>query len=123
MAIYSVSQVTAYLREWLESDPLLADLSVVGEVSNLRVSAAGHSYFTLKDDQSVLNCVMFRGQPGAELLAEGAAVSVHGHITFYEPRGLTNFMIDLAMPEAVGASPKSFAESDTRGNQRETVRA
>ena len=102
MAVYTVSQVTGYLRESLESDPILSDLYVVGEVSNLRVSGAGHSYFTLKDAQSVLNCVMFKGQTGAGLLENGGAVSTHGHLSFYEPRGSTDFMVDLAMPEGVG---------------------
>ena len=102
MPVYTVSQVTGHLRESLDSDPLLADLWVVGEVSNLRVSSSGHSYFTLKDDQSVLNCVMFRGQSGAESLTNGSAVSAHGRITFYAPRGTTDFMVDLAMPEGVG---------------------
>ena len=102
MAVHSVSQVAFYLKEALESDPLLADLLVEAEVSNLRVSGAGHSYFTLKDEQSVLNCVMFRGRPGAELLANGNAVLAHGHVTFYEPRGSTEFMVDLTMSAGVG---------------------
>lgn len=102
MPVYSVSQVTSHLRQALESDPLLGDLWVVGEVTNLRVSSSGHSYYTLKDEQSVLNCVTFRGQPGGELLANGTAISAHGRITFYEPRGSTDFMVDLAMPEGVG---------------------
>jgi len=101
-SVYTVSQVTAYLRESLEGDPVLSDLLVVGEVSNLRVSAAGHSYFTLKDGQAVLNCVMFKGQQGSELLANGVEVSTHGRISFYEPRGSTDYMVDLAMPEGVG---------------------
>ena len=102
MPVYTVSQVTGHLRQAIESDPLLGDLWVIGEVSNLRVSSSGHSYYTLKDDQSVLNCVMFRGQQGAELLANGTAISAHGRIAFYEPRGSTDFMVDLAMPEGVG---------------------
>ena len=102
MAVYTVSQVTSYLREALESDPLLGDLNVMGEVSNLRVSGAGHSYFTLKDQQNVLNSVMFRGQPGGDLLANGTSISAHGRITFYEPRGSTDFMVDLVMAEGVG---------------------
>ncbi|MCH8898097.1 MAG: exodeoxyribonuclease VII large subunit, partial [Chloroflexi bacterium] len=102
MAVYTVSQVTAYIRELLEADPLLTDLYVLGEVSNLRVSATGHSYFTLKDGQAVLNCVMFKGQTGANLLANGTSVSTHGHLSFYEPRGSADFVVDLAMPEGVG---------------------
>ncbi len=103
MPVYTVSQVTTYLAEALESDPLLADLYVSGEVSNLRVSAAGHSYFTLKDGQAVLNCVMFRNQTGANLLDNGVSVSTHGRISFYAPRGSVDYMVDLAMPEGVGA--------------------
>ena len=102
MAVYTVSQVSQHVKEVLESDPLLADVLVEGEVSNLRVSSAGHSYFSLKDDQALLNCVMFRGQPGAELLAGGTAVLVHGRLQFYEPRGTTDFMVDLAMAAGVG---------------------
>ena len=102
MPVYTVSQVTSHLRQALESDPLLGGLWIIGEVSNLRVSSSGHSYYTLKDEQNLLNCVMFRGQPGAELLGNGTAVSAHGRITFYEPRGSTDFMVDLAMPEGVG---------------------
>ncbi|MDP6131834.1 MAG: exodeoxyribonuclease VII large subunit [Dehalococcoidia bacterium] len=102
MAVYTVSQVTRHLKDSLENDPLLADLWLLGEVSNFRLSSSGHAYFTLKDDQSVLNCVMFRGQPGVELLASGTSVSAHGRITFYTRRGSTDFMVDLAMPEGVG---------------------
>ena len=101
-AVHSVSQVSLYLKQVLENDPLLADLLVEGEVSNLRVSAAGHSYFTLKDDSSVLNCVMFRGQPGAELLTSGNAVLAHGRVRFYEPRGSTDFMVDMAVAAGEG---------------------
>ena len=102
MAVYTVSQVTAHLQEVLELDPLLADLWVEGEVSNLRLSSAGHAYFSLKDGQSLLNCVMFRGQSGVELLANGQVVVAHGRISFYQPRGSTDFMVDVAMPEGMG---------------------
>ena len=102
MAVYSVSQVSAHIKESLESDPLLMDLWVVGEVSGLRASSAGHTYFSLKDRDSLLRCVMFRGQHGAELLSEGDSVSAHGKITFYTRGGTTDFMVDLAMPEGVG---------------------
>ena len=99
--VYTVSQVTTHIRQSFETDSLLNDLWVLGEVSNLRVSSSGHSYFTLKDDQNLLNCVMFRGQTGAEILANGAAVSAHGRISFYAPRGSTDFMVDIAMPDGV----------------------
>lgn len=102
MPVYTVTQVTTHIRQSFESDSLLNDLWVLGEVSNLRVSSSGHSYFSIKDEQNLLNCVMFRGQPGAEILANGTSVSAHGRISFYAPRGSTDFMVDMAMPEGVG---------------------
>ncbi|MBC8280502.1 MAG: exodeoxyribonuclease VII large subunit [Chloroflexi bacterium] len=102
MAVYTVSQVSSHIKESLESDPLLMDLWIVGEVSGLRASSAGHTYFSLKDRESLLRCVMFRGQRGAELLSEGDSVSAHGKISFYTRGGSTDFMVDLAMPEGVG---------------------
>ena len=102
MAVYTVSQVSSHIKESLESDPLLMDLWVVGEVSGLRASSAGHTYFSLKDRESLLRCVMFRGMKGADLLSEGDSVSAHGKITFYTRGGTTDFMVDLAMPEGVG---------------------
>ena len=100
--LHTVSQVTSYIKELLEGDPLLSDIFVQGEVSNLRVSSAGHSYFTLKDSSSVLNCVMFRGQSVSDLLNNGSEVSTHGRLSFYEPRGSMDYMVDLAMPEGTG---------------------
>ena len=102
MAVYTVSQVSFQIKELLESDPLLRDLWIVGEVSGLRASSAGHTYFGLKDRESLLRCVMFRGMKGAELLSEGDSVSAHGKITFYTRGGTTDFMVDIAMPEGVG---------------------
>lgn len=102
MPVYTVSQVTAYIRDLLDRDSLLSDLWISGEVSNLTLSQAGHTYFTLKDAQGQLRCVMFQGGKGAELLTSGGAVIAHGRITFYEARGLLEFQTDLVVPEGTG---------------------
>ncbi|GAG46818.1 unnamed protein product, partial [marine sediment metagenome] len=87
MEIYSVAQVATYVRELLETDVHLADLWVEGEVSNLSRSAAGHTYFTLKDESSQLRCVMFRRQHAGTPLEDGTQVTAHGRISFFERRG------------------------------------
>ena len=102
MAVYTVSQVTRYIKESLERDALLADLWVSGEASNVVRSAAGHTYFSLKEANTVLRCVMFRNGSGAEHLANGAAVSAHGRISVYEARGDLQCIVDLARPEGMG---------------------
>ena len=103
MAIYTVSQVTTYLKDSLDRDPFLSDLWVSGEVSNLSHSSAGHSYFTVKDEQSQLRCVMFRAQHGGEMLTNGGAVIVHGRLSLYPTRGDLQLYVDIVQPEGTGA--------------------
>ena len=79
MTLYSVSQITKHIKDIFDSDEVLADLWVKGEVSNLSHSAAGHFYFTLKDATNQIKCVMFRPAYGNEHLMNGASVSVHGY--------------------------------------------
>jgi len=99
--IHSVADVNRYLRELLEIDDLLADIWVSGEVSNLSESAAGHLYFTLKDETSQLRCVFFRPKL-AITLENGAAVITHGRISIYEVSGALQLYVDLVQLEGVG---------------------
>ena len=100
--IYGVSQVTAYLREILAYDDVLADLWIEGEVSNLRRPGSGHAYFTLRDSQSSLRGVLFRNSRGLEHLQDGAAVVAHGRVSLYEVRGDLQLIADVIQPEGVG---------------------
>ena len=102
MPIYTVSQVTAEIKELLESNPFLADLWIEGEISNLSVASSGHAYFNLKDHQSVLQAVMFRNRRGIELLSNGVSVAAHGRVSFYEPRGTLNISVDVVAPQGLG---------------------
>lgn len=111
MDIYSVSQVTAYLRELFDSDVHLADLWVSGEMSNLSRPASGHLYFTLKDARASLRCVLFRSAYGARAARDvdnGSQVVAHGRISLYEPRGDLQMIVDFVRPEGVGALQMEF---------------
>ena len=99
---YTVSQVTSEIKELLESSPFLADLWIEGEVSNLSVASSGHAYFRLKDQNAVLEAVMFRNRRGIDLLSNGVAVIAHGRISFYEPRGSLNISVDVVAPQGLG---------------------
>ncbi len=118
MQVYSVSHVTSYLRELLESDAHLADLWISGEVSNLTRSAAGHLYFTLKDGESQLRCVFFRGASLqgdlASLVESGAQVVAHGRISLYEVRGDLQFYVDFVQPEGIGILAMEFERLKAR---------
>ena len=100
--IYGVSQVTAYLRELLAYDDVLADIWIEGEVSNLRRPGSGHAYFTLRDSQSSLRGVLFRNSRGLQHLQDGAAVVAHGRVSLYEVRGDLQLIADIIQPEGVG---------------------
>jgi exodeoxyribonuclease VII large subunit len=102
MAVYSVSQVITYLRDVLAQDPVLQDVWVRGEIANLARPGSGHSYFSLRDADTTLRCVMFRGARGAELLSNGGAIIAHGHIAVYVVRGDLQLIVDIVQPEGVG---------------------
>lgn len=111
MQIYTVAQVVRYLKELIEADRILSSLWVEGEVSNLSRSAAGHLYFTLKDTESQIRCVMFRGQLAASssiVPSNGMAVIVHGRLSVYEPQGVYQLYVDLIQPEGVGLLQLQF---------------
>ena len=59
--VLSISQLNEYIRSKLDSDALLGNVAVRGEISNYKVYPSGHHYFTLKDENSALKCVMFKG--------------------------------------------------------------
>ncbi len=108
MQVYTVSQITSHLKGLLAQDSILQDTWVSGEVSNLRVSQSGHAYFTLKDADSQLNCVMFKRAAGIKLLADGAAVTAHGKMSLYEVRGTLDFITDIVVNEGVGPLALEF---------------
>ena len=59
--VLSITQLNEYIRGRMDSDPLLTQIAVRGEISNYKLYPSGHHYFTLKDDASALKCVMFKG--------------------------------------------------------------
>jgi exodeoxyribonuclease VII large subunit len=109
-ASMSVIEITAYLRGLLEGDPTLQDVWVRGEVSNLSRPKSGHLYFTLKDSQAALRCVMWRNQ-AARLtvqMQEGMAVEVHGSISVYEASGQYQLYADKIRPAGEGLLFQEF---------------
>ena len=110
MPIFTISQINSYLKESLDSDPLLGDIWVTAEVSNVSTSVSGHTFFTLKDIHSQLRCVVFKGGNGAKLLSNGCAITAHGRISFYEARGTVDLIADIVMPEGIGALTLQFEQ-------------
>ena len=104
MQILSVTELTAYLYGLIESDMVLADVWVQGEVSNLSRSVAGHCYWTLKEGEAQLRAVCFRqqAQRQPELPSNGQAVLAHGRVSFWTGSGQLQFYVDLIRPAGIG---------------------
>lgn len=100
----SVTEVTLYLKRILSNDPILSHISLQGEVSNLKAHSSGHWYFTLKDENARIQCVMF--QSDALRLkfmpADGMSVVVKGNITVYERDGRYQVYVREMEPAGLG---------------------
>ena len=109
---FSVSQVNEYVKMLLEGNPNLNDLWVQGEISGAKLYASGHLYFSLKDTDSVLSAVMFRGSM-ARMDFEpenGMKVLAHGRLSAYPPRGQYQFLVDRMIPDGAGALAVAFEQ-------------
>ncbi len=100
--VYTVSQVTAYIKSLFVEDVLLADTWLSGEVSGFIQASSGHCYFTLKDAGAVLKAVIWRTQAARMALPRnGDQVLAHGSISVYEAGGQYQLYVDRL--EAAGA--------------------
>jgi exodeoxyribonuclease VII large subunit len=102
--VFSVGELALHIAGVLDADPVLRDVWLRGEVVNVSHSAAGHYYFSLKEETNQLRCVLFRGSAfnSPVMPANGLAVVVHGAIHLYERQGSCELVADLVFPEGVG---------------------
>jgi exodeoxyribonuclease VII large subunit len=110
--IYTVQEVTSRIRRILDEDEELRDVYIKGELSNLSQPTSGHLYFTLKDELSELQCVMFREHNrGLKFVPEdGMSVIVRGHITVYEKRGRYQLYVEEIQEAGLGALYLAFEQ-------------
>ncbi len=108
--VLSVTELTGQVRRLLEKQ--IGRVWVSGEISNLRAQSSGHLYFTLKDANTQLSCVLFRGDAVAqrEFLQDGRKVLLQGEITVYEPRGQYQLRVVAVELQGVGALQVAFEQ-------------
>jgi exodeoxyribonuclease VII large subunit len=112
----TVSEITRYLRELFESDEILREVWVQGEVSNLSRPASGHIYFTLKDQGAALKCVIWK-QTAWRLpltLQNGMAIEAHGAIGVYERDGQYQLYADAVRLTGEGALYQEYLRLKAR---------
>lgn len=101
--VYSISQITAYIKSLFTEDLLLADAWLSGEVSGFTQASSGHCYFTLKDAGAVLKAVIWRTQAARLVLPRnGDQVIAHGYISVYEQGGAYQLYVDHLEAAGVG---------------------
>ncbi len=103
--IYSIKEVTNYIKSVMDQDPLLTQIWIRGEISNFTHHSSGHMYFTLKDEASRLRSIMFAGNNRfiKFIPNNGMKVIAKGYISIYERDGQYQFYAQEMEPDGVGA--------------------
>ena len=115
----TVSEVNNYLKRIIDNDFILNNLSVKGEISNLKYHSSGHIYFSLKDSFGKLNCVMFRNK-AEDLtfkLEEGMSVIAKGRASVYTANGSFQLYCDELEKEGLGELYVKFEKLKERLNR------
>ncbi len=110
--IYSVSELNGLIKELFDATPLFLQIAVRGELSNYKVYPSGHHYFTLKDSESSLKCVMFKSS-AVKLRFKpenGMSVTAFGRISVYPRDGAYQLYCSALMPEGTGDLQVAFEQ-------------
>ncbi len=110
--VLSVSQLNDYIKNSLEGDRNLLDLAVSGELSNYKIYPSGHHYFTLKDAESSLSCVMFRSSAARLRFRpeSGMKVTATGRISVYTRGGAYQLNCSALIPQGIGDLQVAFEQ-------------
>ncbi len=110
--VLSVSQLNNYIKSQIDSDAKLKGIFVKGEISNFKRNYSGHLYFSLKDEDSVINVVMFKGY-ASRLRFEpenGMKVMLSGNVTVYTPSGQYQIQGMSMQPDGIGALSLAYEQ-------------
>lgn len=116
--IFGVTEVNQLVKLLLDGEPMLQNVCVRGELSNYKVYPSGHHYFTLKDPEGALRCVMFRGQAGRLRFRpeNGMKVVASGRITVFPRDGAYQLYCSTLTPEGAGDLAVAFEQLKARLN-------
>ncbi len=112
----TVSQVNSYIKEKIAADEGLNNLIIKGEISNFKNHYTGHMYFTLKDDKSLIKCIMFKtyAQRLGFMPKDGMKVFVFGEVSVFERDGVYQVYVKAMQEDGVGALYKQYEELKNR---------
>jgi exodeoxyribonuclease VII large subunit len=107
---YGVGELVVYIQEVFAGDPVLSDVWVAGEIADLVQSAAGHTYFTIRDQDGRIPAVMFRSAARRQTLPliPGFQALIHGTVGLYEQRSTVQLIADIVLPGDAGRLQAEF---------------
>lgn len=110
--IYSVSKINSYIKATLENDFVLNSVWVTGEISNFKYHSSGNMFFSLKDNDSAISCIMFKGDAYTLpfMPENGMNVVVCGYVSVYEKSGQYQLIAELMKPDGVGELTVAFEQ-------------
>ncbi|MHB1391753.1 MAG: exodeoxyribonuclease VII large subunit [Clostridia bacterium] len=110
--IFTVTEINNYIKYLMQNDMLLSHLYVKGEISNFKHHTSGHAYFTLKDADSRIKCVMFKGSASKLRFVpeDGCAVILRGYFSIYERDGQYQLYVEDMIPEGTGSLYKAYEQ-------------
>ena len=108
--VYAVSELTGHIRELLESS--FPGVWVEGEISNFKLHSSGHMYFSLKDSDAMIACVLWKGRSSGLIfkLKDGLRVKIFGKITVFEKYGKYQLDVMQVVPVGEGSLQQAFFE-------------
>ena len=110
----SVDALNSLIRRIVRSEELLANIWVLGEITNFRPHSSGHRFFSLADGEAAIRSVIWRGDVKEASFDNGDRVLAHGHVDFYPARGDLQFVCDFVRPEGIGLEAARFEQLRAR---------
>ncbi len=107
---FTPSELTNYIYKKINQDKYLNSFQLIGEVSNLSSPPSGHHYFAIKDDESLIKCVLFSRGSGKENLKDGNQIIAEGKMSVYQPRGEIQFIAEAIHSQGEGTLQQRFEE-------------
>ena len=112
----SVTELNKYIKQKIDGDEMLNNVLVKGEISNYKHHYTGHLYFTLKDDNSLIKCIMFKSYAGNLKFEpkDGMKVTLFGTVSVFERDGVYQIYAKAMQEDGLGSLYKAYEEMKAR---------
>lgn len=113
---FNVSQINDYISRKIYTDLFLKNLTVIGEVTNFSMSSIGHAFFSLKDEGSMIDCIIYDyySSEQTEAVKDGELILARGNLTYYKRTGTLQLAVKSAKPQGIGDLYAKFEKTKAK---------